>query len=768
MNKKAVAWPVIIGGIAAIVIIATLIGPLKGVWHVVGERIFGTISPPSAEEFVPYVGPTAASIAENSFRAFICGSKIVYFNEVNFTTYCPDGMRVNIKGTNACSGVMYGNTCVECGNENKGANARLVCNVKHFELPEDAPYVLNQGFVVGNLGRITSWVSPAIAKSLFDYDNPVIPWLTGVGDPSYLMYYERFNEGEDVWWHVDAFSVNVMFIVTATVFNAIFGAGGASVVKAARAAALSEAAAMVAKKTMTKESFRELAKKSMILGVREVIERNIVVRGFRFFGRQLTKLFLRDTPEKATKAGMMRRVLVSMSEEAQAMLSPQGIDRIIDEGLLRKGFIAKNGALTISKDELKALIKKEAYDTTKLGITETEALIKDSSEKLLEQVSPLKGGRLWKNTLNFKNADEFYANFNRALSHSDEKIRTSLLKEAERGNFASALKQQDSQLYNRLTDGLRMKNAPPALKDDFINALATDAKKTIDDNVKLIEKKADDFAEKATMEIVEKYSGKITSEMIKEHNRVMAVVSYFEKYANADGTFNKMAFAKNLAEGDGKKMLDAFDKLPLEYQEKAIASAFETASAMGERDFQTIITNIGKAVEELEAKDKTLFSKLMDRLDSMIVHVEGYAKKVPYAGRGAVAIERATRWAAVKGGTVTYRSAKFVRDNRINLFILAYFIADWMDSRNEKFIDRGSYALVLNQPNMKLGNDIVEHLPENFSYITLLRDGDRAPIRFHMVSPCLTDLKIYGGTQTCVLNEDIYKYNLFDLEDTGK
>lgn len=766
MNKKAVAWGIIIGGIAAIVIIATLLTPLKGVWHVVGERIFGMVSPPSAEEFVPYVGPTSATIAMNSFKAFVCGSKIIYFQDVNYSKQCPDGIYVNITGPAACSGVTYGSTCVECGQEVQRGNnylMGLVCNVKHFELPEDAPYVLSHGFVVSTLGKMTSWVSPSAAQALTGYNanNPTVPWIIGVGDPSYLMYYERFPEGEDAWWHVDAFSFNIMYVVTSTGFNALFGAGGASAVKSAAKKVALEAAEQAVKQgatTTAKAQFRQTVKNSLKLGGKAVLERNILVKGYRFIGRQLKNLFLRDTAEKAAKASMTRWALSSAEE---AMLSPQAVDRIVD-GLLRKGFITRAGALTISQAELKAIIKEEASQALKLGITETENLVKKAGGELLERQSTVKTGRLWRNTLTAK--DEFWGAFNQALMHSDEKIRADLLKAADAGSLAQALKQQDLQLYTRIMGNLKMINAPPGLKDDFINLLAKDAKTSVDAAASVIEKQTDDFAEKYAKEIVEKYSGKVTADMIKKEGKKMAVIGYMDNFVQADGKFAKREFITNLVEGDGKKIMDAFDKLPKEYQQKAIISAFETAEHMGEKDFTNIIKRLGDSVDEFAVKDATLLTRMGARLDK----IDEYIKIVPFVGSKAVAFKNAGLWAAKLPPKGVYHSAKFIRDHRVLLFVLTYMIADWQDSKNEKWIDRGSDTLVLNSPSNHPDADYWEPLPENFSYISLQRDGERAPLRFHMISPCLTDLKLYGVTEPCVLNENIYQYNVIPFEDTGK
>ncbi len=219
MNKKAVAWGVIIGGIAAIVIIATLLTPLKGVWHIVGERIFGMISPPSAEQFVP--GVPVGDIVDYSARAFICAANTVAHGQIDFKTDCSDSDTTNLT---SCPGVHYGPVCVDCSLVQLINKKAPKCKVIGFELTQD--------------------IQPSMVRD----------WIQGIGDPAYLFYYESFPDGEDKYWSANMLSTDVVAIAVSGIVSAALGPAGG--LGGSTKKAITEGMGKDAMKTALKEPFK--------------------------------------------------------------------------------------------------------------------------------------------------------------------------------------------------------------------------------------------------------------------------------------------------------------------------------------------------------------------------------------------------------------------------------------------------------------------------------------------------------------------------------
>ena len=249
MNKKAVAWGVIIGGIAAIVIIATLLTPLKGVWHIVGERIFGMVSPPSAEEFVPTV---VSSDIDNSIRALLCSVNTIADGKIDFATNCPDIDTTNISG---CPGPHYGPVCVDCSLVQLINKKAPKCKVIGFELPQDIQRTLAQ------------------------------EWIQGFGDPKYILYYESFPEGEGKYWAANLLSTSAVPLVLSGVASFALGPAGGLGGKTKEAI----------KQGLGKQFVKQIAKDSLFLPFK------LIAAPFKKFG----KLYARLSVKKAARVNLI-------------------------------------------------------------------------------------------------------------------------------------------------------------------------------------------------------------------------------------------------------------------------------------------------------------------------------------------------------------------------------------------------------------------------------------------------------------------------------
>lgn len=145
MNKKAVAWGVIIGGIVGLFIIALVVmGPLQGAYKFIAGKFFG--APVSEEQFVPYAGPVLVGedkIIHDSMNALLCAYNSMALGKPAWKEgKCPEGFtspdmpknkteqkpeqktvtvtaRSFLDLTGAvtkedCKGALYGQTCVDC------------------------------------------------------------------------------------------------------------------------------------------------------------------------------------------------------------------------------------------------------------------------------------------------------------------------------------------------------------------------------------------------------------------------------------------------------------------------------------------------------------------------------------------------------------------------------------------------------------------------------------------------------------------------------
>lgn len=250
MNKKAVAWGVIIGGIAAIVIIATLLTPLKGVWHIVGERIFGMVSPPSADGFVP--GAPVGDLADYSARAFICAANTVAHGQIDFKLICPDSDTANLT---SCPGVHYGPVCVDCSLVQLISKKAPKCKVIGFELPQDIQRTLAQ------------------------------KWIEGFGDPKYILYYESFPEGEGKYWTANLLSTSAVPMVLSGVASFVLGPAGG----------LGKQTSAAIKQGMGKQFVKQIAKDSLFLPFK------LIAAPFKKFG----KLYARLSVKKAARVNLI-------------------------------------------------------------------------------------------------------------------------------------------------------------------------------------------------------------------------------------------------------------------------------------------------------------------------------------------------------------------------------------------------------------------------------------------------------------------------------
>ena len=125
---------------------------------------------------------------------------------MDYAKHCPDSDNVKTKSKNqtsqtnqTCNGAGYGTTCVECARLSTGLNqkgSRVSCDVQKFELPQQ--------------------IDDSLASD----------WIQGFGDPEFIVYYERFPDGEDKYWQADMLSMSATVIAMSAGFNFVLGPGG--------------------------------------------------------------------------------------------------------------------------------------------------------------------------------------------------------------------------------------------------------------------------------------------------------------------------------------------------------------------------------------------------------------------------------------------------------------------------------------------------------------------------------------------------------------
>lgn len=326
MNKKAISigYGAVIAGIIGIVIIALVIGgPLKGVYNVVGEKIFGVVSPDTEQAFVPYV---ADDPVYDSIHAFICGTNLVADRSLDFESNCPN---IDLNPSGDCKGPHYGRVCVDCEKVKKvkltGVSYETVaCDIVGFELDQNVKDTWARYFI------------------------------QGLGDPEYLFYYESFPKGEDRYWSADMLSTDVLIIAASGVVSAVAGPTGGLGKETAKN--IAKGSGKQAIKNAAKEPF-----KLMILPFKALL------KPFELAAR----LYSRLGPKQAAKVSLIKNSLNKMFKDIAPGMFAKGYSKKVDDFVVQlSDHVAEDGSIALSRQELRERVAKFVGDNyEELGFT---------------------------------------------------------------------------------------------------------------------------------------------------------------------------------------------------------------------------------------------------------------------------------------------------------------------------------------------------------------------------------------------------------------
>jgi len=193
------------------------------------------------------------------------------------------------------------------------------------------------------------------------------------------------------------------------------------------------------------------------------------------------------------------------------------------------------------------------------------------------------------------------------------------------------------------------------------------------------------------------------------------------------------------------KQIDAFDALPPDVAAKQQAKVFS--------ELTTNLKQLGTAEQAaLEAKyqfmDKFLISSLADKTSKFVSKAPG-----GWAAAGAIGIGR--------------RGATTIRDHKLFAIIASGLFAQMLDYQTQKFKDGGEDSLFLSKSQLPL-----EEFPlkrADTPMLRLLKGDSHSPPsnRFHLVSPCKTDLNIVAeDPAVCYVHPDnINKISLYNFPE---
>ncbi|MBW2994320.1 hypothetical protein KY315_02795, partial [Candidatus Woesearchaeota archaeon] len=319
MNKKAMSlgYGTVIAGIIGIIIIALIVGgPLRGVYNVVGEKVFGVISPDEEKEFVPYV---ATADEYDSIHAFMCGTNLVADNSLNFKDNCPN---IEMAPAGNCKGPHYGAVCVDCKETKKYKSKTnvwhdtIACDIIGFELKQNVK---------------DTWARYAIQ---------------GLGDPESLFYYESFPKGEDRYWSANMFSTDVMMIAASGVISAVAGPMGGLSKETAKN--IAKGSGKQAIKTAAKEPF-----KLMLLPFQALMY------PFKTAARLYSKL----GTKQAAKVSLLKDSFNKMFKDIAPDIFTKGYGKKVDDLVVQlSDHVADDGAIKLSREEIRDRVSKFVGD----------------------------------------------------------------------------------------------------------------------------------------------------------------------------------------------------------------------------------------------------------------------------------------------------------------------------------------------------------------------------------------------------------------------
>jgi len=553
--------------------------------------------------------------------------------------------------------------------------------------------------------------------------NLIEKYVDGIGDPYYIAYYEKFPEGEDAYWKSDRFSWSLLTIAASAGINAIIGPGGG----------LGDDVA----KAVKREGFKKISKANLKASFTHAVSQSFILNSVK----RAMNWVRGATARKMGKLNMLVRAFSSIDDDVVRSLSRAGKLEDLKDGLLP--FVGRSGQIIDqagAEHFVKGFLRNHLDGASKIG-GPLRAVVKAKADDLAKETSLVAFRRT---SREFSELLEKVSR--RSMPGIDDALR------ADVARFASEYSAEGITKGRRLAGELGMDIT--GLSNDKVFWELAKYRRAFNDGMWKLAKQgmADSIVDSASI-------GSLAAAVTRKQLRLMSRMDALEKLLDTFRGSNR-AIRSQLKKQLGKKsykVVESLADLPGSIKRNVLEAQIEILSAANPR----VINKMMKLVEKLDiATLTTTYDKLLKAFPFLagaylVLNAEGDPVQIAI-GAGMVTMP----------GKVV-KLADFARKHKLATIMALGIPTMFIDKQLERELSKGEDVLQLSR-SIGLGDEgeeIQYKVSEEAKpyYIELVKDDKKSTERFHLVSPCKTDLNLKRESSECRLKKDISQYDIYDF-----